>query len=259
VERIFMSADDFRVERDSMGEIRVPSQALWGAQTQRAVQNFAISGLVMPRGFIRALGLVKWAAAGANVELGELDATFRKSDIAQLKSFLTRDRDVIRRAYARLESNYARRTVFFASVNPKEFLHDPTGNRRYWTIECEDINHSHDMDMQQVWAQVYMLYLSGQSWFLTPEEMATLNDANKSFEVVDPIAERIRTKLAWDDSPMLWKWKTATDILIEIGIDKPTQTDATRAANVIRALNGNQGKRVGTGRLLLAPDKIYGT
>jgi len=68
-----MSADDFRVERDSMGEVRVPAQALWGAQTQRAVQNFAVSGLVMPRGFIRALGLVKWAAAGANVELGELD------------------------------------------------------------------------------------------------------------------------------------------------------------------------------------------
>jgi fumarate hydratase class II len=68
-----MSADDFRVERDSMGELRVPAQALWGAQTQRAVQNFPLSGIPMPRGFVRALGLVKWAAAGANVELGELD------------------------------------------------------------------------------------------------------------------------------------------------------------------------------------------
>jgi fumarate hydratase class II len=68
-----MSANDFRVERDSMGELRVPADALWGAQTQRAVQNFPISGLVMPRAFIRALGLVKWAAAGANLELGELD------------------------------------------------------------------------------------------------------------------------------------------------------------------------------------------
>jgi len=68
-----MSANEFRVERDSMGELRVPAQALWGAQTQRAVQNFPLSGLRMPRGFIRAVGLVKWAAAGANVELGELD------------------------------------------------------------------------------------------------------------------------------------------------------------------------------------------
>jgi fumarate hydratase class II len=68
-----MSANEFRLERDSMGELRVPSDALWGAQTQRAVQNFPISGLRMPRGFIRALGLVKWAAAGANLELGDLD------------------------------------------------------------------------------------------------------------------------------------------------------------------------------------------
>ena len=68
-----MSANEFRVERDSMGELRVPAEALWGAQTQRALQNFAISGLRMPRGFIRALGLVKWAAAGANQQLGELD------------------------------------------------------------------------------------------------------------------------------------------------------------------------------------------
>jgi fumarate hydratase, class II len=60
----------FRIERDSMGELQVPEQALWGAQTQRAVQNFPISGLPMPRGFIRALGLIKWATAGANAELG---------------------------------------------------------------------------------------------------------------------------------------------------------------------------------------------
>jgi fumarate hydratase class II len=68
-----MSANEYRVERDSMGELRVPAEALWGAQTQRAVQNFPLSGLRMPRGFIRALGLVKWAAAGANIELGEID------------------------------------------------------------------------------------------------------------------------------------------------------------------------------------------
>ena len=68
-----MSSQDHRLERDSMGELRVPADALWGAQTQRAVQNFPISGLRMPRGFIRALGLVKWAAAGANDELGVLE------------------------------------------------------------------------------------------------------------------------------------------------------------------------------------------
>jgi fumarate hydratase class II len=65
-----MSSKGYRTERDSMGELHVPENALWGAQTQRAVDNFPISGLPMPRQFIRALGLVKWATAGANSELG---------------------------------------------------------------------------------------------------------------------------------------------------------------------------------------------
>ncbi|MGI9202421.1 MAG: class II fumarate hydratase [Woeseiaceae bacterium] len=65
-----MSKKKFRTVRDSMGELQVPEEALWGAQTQRAVDNFPISGIPMPRQFIHALGLVKWAAAGANSELG---------------------------------------------------------------------------------------------------------------------------------------------------------------------------------------------
>lgn len=64
--------ESFRIEHDSMGELQVPADALWGAQTQRAVQNFPISGRPMPRGFIRALGLVKAAAAEANGGLGLL-------------------------------------------------------------------------------------------------------------------------------------------------------------------------------------------
>src|SRR2546421_8252282 len=63
----------FRVERDSMGEIKVPADALWGAHTQRAVQNFPVSGLTMPRPFIGALGLVKQAAARVNRELKLLE------------------------------------------------------------------------------------------------------------------------------------------------------------------------------------------
>lgn len=72
-----MSDKAYRTEKDSMGELQVPADALWGAQTQRAVDNFPISGLTMPPQFVSALGLVKWAAAGANSELGLM-----KSDIA---------------------------------------------------------------------------------------------------------------------------------------------------------------------------------
>ena len=69
---------EFRVEKDSMGEVRVPADAYWGAQTQRAVENFPVSGQRFPRRFLEALGLIKWAAAKANQELGLLDA--RRAD-----------------------------------------------------------------------------------------------------------------------------------------------------------------------------------
>src|SRR5436190_16950949 len=68
-----MKAGATRVEKDSMGEMSVPESALYGASTQRAVLNFPISGQRFSRPFIRALGLIKWAAAQANADLGLLD------------------------------------------------------------------------------------------------------------------------------------------------------------------------------------------
>ena len=64
---------EYRIEKDSMGEMQVPVSSYYGAQTQRAVLNFPISGLRFPRPFIRALGLIKKAAAETNLELGLLD------------------------------------------------------------------------------------------------------------------------------------------------------------------------------------------
>ncbi|SFR26965.1 fumarase, class II [Lentzea waywayandensis] len=69
-----MSEQEYRVEHDTMGEVRVPVDALWRAQTQRAVENFPISGRGLERAQIRALGLLKAAAARANAQLGVLDA-----------------------------------------------------------------------------------------------------------------------------------------------------------------------------------------
>jgi fumarate hydratase class II len=69
-----MKSVESRIEKDSMGEISVPKDALHGASTQRAVINFPISGYRFSRPFIRALGLIKWGAAQANHDLGLLDA-----------------------------------------------------------------------------------------------------------------------------------------------------------------------------------------
>jgi fumarate hydratase class II len=69
-----MSGDGFRIEHDTMGEVRVPAGARWGAQTQRAVENFPVSGLTVEAGLIHALGAIKAAAAEVNGSLGVLPA-----------------------------------------------------------------------------------------------------------------------------------------------------------------------------------------
>jgi fumarate hydratase class II len=69
----------FRIERDTMGEVRVPADAYYGAETQRAVNNFPVSGLRFPRVFIRALGMIKKYAAEVNADLGLLDPRLAKA------------------------------------------------------------------------------------------------------------------------------------------------------------------------------------
>ena len=74
---------DFRTERDSMGEVQVPAQAYYGAQTQRAVENFPISGWPLPTAMIHAMGLVKYACGVANRDLGKLTGIGKKSAVGR--------------------------------------------------------------------------------------------------------------------------------------------------------------------------------
>lgn len=168
------------------------------------------------------------------VELGELDATFKKADIAQLKAFITKDQDTIRLPYARFPSNFARRTVFFGSVNENDYLSDPTGNRRFWTIDCRSLNHTHGLDMQQIWAEFYALYLGGEGWFLSADEMLFLNAHNRNFEAVTAVDELIAMRLSWDDPETLWTARTATEIAFEIGIREPNEKHLKQVGKAIR-------------------------
>jgi fumarate hydratase class II len=86
-------SDEFRTERDSLGEMQVPADAYWGAQTQRAVENFPISGVTFGRRFVRALGVVKKAAARANHDLGHLDDDVAEAVVAAADEVIAGDLD----------------------------------------------------------------------------------------------------------------------------------------------------------------------
>ncbi|MCK5004253.1 MAG: class II fumarate hydratase [Candidatus Aminicenantes bacterium] len=82
-----------RIEKDSLGEVNVPSEMFWGAQTQRALGNFKISGIKFQREFIRALGIVKRAAADANIRIGLLDPELGKEIIDVASEIIEGDLD----------------------------------------------------------------------------------------------------------------------------------------------------------------------
>ena len=84
---------DYRIEKDSMGELKVPADALYGAQTQRAVENFPVSDLRMPRAMIRALGLIKAACAEVNQSYGDMDAAIAERIISTAQQISSGDYD----------------------------------------------------------------------------------------------------------------------------------------------------------------------
>lgn len=190
-------------------------------------------------------------------ELGELDATFRKADIARLKSFVTQAVDKLRRPYDRIESEYQRRTIFFASVNEGRYLVDDTGNRRWWTVPVTSINFRHSIDMQQVWAELLADFERGEQHWLTDDEQKALNALNADHESVDPVEEIISRAFDWDTIGGLgYRDMTASEVLAAIGYDKPNKAQATHASKVLRKLTGADPRRTKCGRFFRMPPKM---
>ena len=135
------------------------------------------------------------------VELGELDGTFKKSDVASLKRFITETTDKIRPPYARTADSYQRRTVFFASVNNSDFLQDETGNRRYWTIATKSIDWQHSIDMQQLWAQVLAEFKQDGNYALCSEAVQLMAEVNEQHRNLSPIEELLNDRIDWTEQP----------------------------------------------------------
>lgn len=177
----------------------------------------------------------------AITEIGELDSSFKK-DIARLKGFLTDDTDRVRRPYDRRESSYPRRTVFAATVNEHQFLQDPTGNTRFWTIPVASVNWQHRIDMQQVFAQLAQEVEQGETWWLTDDEEVLLNDLNSRHSTTSPVAERLADAIDFDrigaeGLPAM----SATEVLAWLDFP-PTNAMAREAGAALRSLLGEPKK-----------------
>ena len=165
------------------------------------------------------------------VELGELDSTFKKSDIKHLMGFLSKKKDNIRLPYAKSNNSYQRRTSYFGTVNNKNFLIDDSGDRRFWILETGNINYEHDVDMQQVWAEVDTL--TENEW-LSREENARLISLNNSYKMEDPLIDMLESyfsrKIVREGSRHI----TTTQILKNVGIINPNRGQLNKAGIWLR-------------------------
>jgi hypothetical protein len=177
------------------------------------------------------------------VEVGELDSSLKK-DVARLKGFLTSDHDKIRRPYAREEAEYARRTVFVATVNDPKFLVDTTGNTRFWTIEVESINYDHGIDMQQVFSQLAVQLEGGAQWWLTAQEESLLDEVNSSHQAVSVIREELMVSI--DTTPgadVTVRKLTASAVLKALGYDHPSNPQAKECGAILRTMLGDPNSK----------------
>jgi len=176
---------------------------------------------------------VKRAVSHWIVELGEIESTFKKSDIDQLKAFVTAKTDELRLPYDRAFTTYQRRTAFYASVNAREFLTDTSGNRRFWVLAVKDINVNHGVNMQQLWAQVKeTMYVPGQkNWFLSPDERELLHDSNEAYRTQSSVEDLILEHVKFDSEYA--KPVQMTKLLRDLGIKAPRMPDFKEASRVL--------------------------
>ncbi|HDT4844915.1 TPA: hypothetical protein U6I23_002071 [Klebsiella pneumoniae] len=175
------------------------------------------------------------------VELGEIGATFSKSDIESLKAFLSKDKDELRPAYARAANRYQRRTAFFGSVNNVQFLMDDTNNRRFWPIQVAAVNYQHSIDMQQVWAEALARISAGETWHLDQQENCVIGEHNDAFRSKDRIEEMILS--SYDPGALPSRYVSASEVLNEIGVLNPKQTDTRKASALLRKMFGHKISR----------------
>ena len=116
--------------------------------------------------------------------LDELEA-LSGNEISAMKSYITRQRISVRKAYGRYKSNFVRRASFLGSVNDDKFLTDITGNRRWLVFTVKDIDYEHHVDIGGLWSQVYYLWNNNFRYWFNAEEIENVNKRNEKFRITN--------------------------------------------------------------------------
>ena len=154
-----------------------------------------------------------------------------------------------------------RRTVFAATVNQAKFLIDDTGNSRWWVIPVKAVDYEHNIDMQQVFAQLNVEFEAGEPWWLSAEEDAQLDAQNRPHRTISAIEDLL---LGAFDLTLIGQSNllamTPRELLVLLGIRDPHNAQCKECAGTLRTYLGEPKRIQGRDkwRIPLAPDTPVG-
>jgi primase-polymerase (primpol)-like protein len=179
------------------------------------------------------------------VEMGELAATFRKSDQEVIKAYITNPYDRVRPPYYRVDFDKKRRMCLCATTNDDEFLRDATGDRRFTIIPCSSVNSKHHVNIDGMWGQVYKLHNDGAQYWYDLDEIEEIMENNAKYRVVSDlqsVLEELYDLHPGEDD--IWKkFYKATKIIEIIQEKKLDKNIKLTPRNVVRTLK-NLGCRM---------------
>jgi predicted P-loop ATPase len=167
------------------------------------------------------------------LEFSEFETAYKRKEVEQLKAFLSSRIDSLRRPYGRAIEDFPRTSVFVGSTNRQEFLHDPTGERRYWVIPVSKKIPIKMLEEERdrIWAAAVAAYKSGEQWWLTPQEDQLLAQANKSWQSSDAwevdVLSYLQNKSICTISELLTK-------AIQIELAKQNRAEQMRLSDILR-------------------------
>lgn len=180
-------------------------------------------------------------------EIAEFDRFTSKADAAEVKAYVSSQRDTFRRSHGRRVASVDRQVVFSGSTNAAEFLVDATGSRRYWPLVCSqaDPEVMHGM-RDQLWAEAVAAYEAGESWWLSSEVAAEVAEMADAFRVGDPWDEPLSAWLAEKSASARLSGLIMADILADacgtpIGV--ATKREQGRAGAIMVRLGWVKKKR----------------
>ncbi|BAB77438.1 VapE domain-containing protein (plasmid) [Anabaena sp. FACHB-709] len=187
------------------------------------------------------------------LEYAEFENSYKKKDVSQLKAFLSRKKDSMRRPYGTDIEDFPRPSILVGTTNLDEFLYDPTGERRFWVIKVLFKKIPIKMLQQErdlIWAAAVAAYRNGEQWRLTEVEDEWLDAANKQYQSTD----------TWEEAVMAWaelqKEVSVGEILsdvLKIELAKQSKAEQNRVAAILRSHGWTRGDRKRVNGRLIRP------